>query len=61
MGLGSALQYQKENVFMEGSKMSPSRSGRSESPRKFTLGLQDVPKSYTRSMKRQSQEKDQDY
>ena len=55
MDVGSAPQYQKENMFMEGSKVSPSkRSGRSKSPSKFTIGMQNAPKAYTRSMKLKS-------
>ena len=62
MDLSSAPQYQKENMFMEGSKVSPSKlSGPSKSPSKFTLGMQGVPKSYTRGMKRKSQQKTQDH
>ena len=53
----SAPQNQKENIFMESSKVSPSkRSGRSKSPSKFTLGTQGVQKSQTRSMKRKAQQ-----
>ena len=40
MNLDSAPQHQKENIFMEGSKVSPSkRSGRGKSPSKFVLSL----------------------
>ena len=56
MDLGSAPQFQKENIFMEGSKVSLSkRSGRSKSPSKFSFNMYDIPKSMTRSMKRKSQ------
>ena len=54
MNVGSAPQYQKENMLMDGSsRISPSkRSGRSKSPSKFEL----APKSQTRSMKRKAQQ-----
>ena len=53
MNLDSEPQCQKENIFMEGSKVSPSkRSGRGKSPSKFALSLLDYPKSQTRSMRR---------
>ena len=48
MDLGSAPQYQKENMLlMDGSKVSPSKlSGRSKSPSKFNLGIySSIPKS----------------
>ena len=52
---GSAPQYQKENIFMAGSRISPSkRSGQGKSPSKFTISMSNIPKSYTRSMKRKS-------
>ena len=53
MNVGSAPQYQKENMLMDGSRISPSKwSGRSKSPSKFSLNINSVPKSETRSMKR---------